>query len=525
MADKQELERGSPGQGVVGRIGGGGGAVDDAVIVEVDDILAEPGGNLDILERVHQNAALRRGILRTDHALELGGDVLHHSLVQRDTGIELCGSSSEGIVGVAAAGNKVIGNDRIGIVRLELLAVDAVDDHAVDALGTIVGGSRIGLSIGIISDSRGEGEVDAGNLREAADGQAVGGSLERFKKLCAGDIDDCDRVAKRQDGVDVLLGDITRLDGRTDTAAVGDGNHVVSINRQAFLVLHDLPDHCIGNEIAVVGLAVAVAVGGLRAVERDLALGEHNAVFLVDAVNDRLRGGGNGRVLGGVFLDLEEGVALDLLGGVVDDDHADVGKRGTGGLNGLALLALGHHGVGVTVDDEVNALDGGVEIGGAIGSRLSVDAQMRKADDNVCILERRDLIGGSLGEGVTGRKGQALDERGVGLGLGLGGLHAEEADLHAALFDDGVGVIDGLAVGTEHVGTQNLELGGLHVLHQLRIAVVKLVVAEGDNVIAGRVHHGHRVRALVDADIDGALTVVAGVGKDDLRALRLIVRL
>ena len=33
VADKQELERGSPGQGVVGRIGGGGGAVDDAVIV------------------------------------------------------------------------------------------------------------------------------------------------------------------------------------------------------------------------------------------------------------------------------------------------------------------------------------------------------------------------------------------------------------------------------------------------------------------------------------------------------------
>ena len=44
VADKQELERGSPGQGVVGRIGGGGGAVDDAVIVEVDNILAEPGG-------------------------------------------------------------------------------------------------------------------------------------------------------------------------------------------------------------------------------------------------------------------------------------------------------------------------------------------------------------------------------------------------------------------------------------------------------------------------------------------------
>lgn len=195
---------------------------------------------------------------------------------------------------------------------------------------------------------------------------------------------------------------------------------MVSIDGQAFLVLHDLPEHCIGDEIAVVGLAVAVAVGGLRAVERDLALGEHNAVFLVDAVNDRLRGGGNGRVLGGVFLDLVKGVALDLLAGVIDDDHADVGKCGTGGLDGLALLALGHHGVGVTVDDEVDALDGSIQIGGAVGLGLTVNTKVRKADDNVCILERRDLIGGRLGEGVTGRKGQALDERGVGLGLGLG---------------------------------------------------------------------------------------------------------
>ena len=43
-------------------------------------------------------------------------------------------------------------------------------------------------------------------------------------------IDDCDRVAKQQNGVDVLLGDVARLDGRADTAAVGDGDHVVSIN-------------------------------------------------------------------------------------------------------------------------------------------------------------------------------------------------------------------------------------------------------------------------------------------------------
>ena len=187
-------------------------------------------------------------------------------------------------------------------------------------------------------------------------------------------------------------------------------------------------------------------------------------------------------------------------------------------------------GVGVAVDDEVDALHVLGQIIGGVGLGALVHAQMREADDEVCALRLQvcDLCGRAVIELLavrTGEELQALNELGVGLGLRLGRLETEEADLHAALFDDGVGVIDGLAVGTEHVGTQNLELGGLHVLHQLRIAVVKLVVSEGDNVIAGRVHHGHRVRALVDADIDGALTVVAGVGKDDLRALRLIVRL
>ena len=184
----------------------------------------------------------------------------------------------------------------------------------------------------------------------------------------------------------------------------------------------------------------------------------------------------------------------------------------------------------MAVDDEVDALHVLGQIIRGVGLGALVNAQMREADDEVCALRLQvcDLCGRAVIELLAVRSGeelQALNELGVGLGLRLGRLETEEADFHAALFDDGVGVKDGLAVGAEHVSAQDLEFGGLHVLHQLRIAVVKLMVAEGDNVIAGRVHHGHRVRALVDADIDGALTVVAGVGKDDLRALRLIVRL
>ena len=373
-----------------------------------------------------------------------------------------------------------------------------------------------------------DGEVDAGDLWETADRRrgAEGRRLERFEQLLTRDIDDRDRVAERQNGVDVLLGHIALGDRRTDAAAVGDGDHMVFIHGQAVLVLQDLPAHRVGDEVAVVGLHVAVAVGGLRAVEFDLAGGELGAVFIVDAVNNDLCRRGNGRVLGGVFLDLVKGVALDLLAGVIDDDHADVLERGAGGLDGLALLALGHHGVGVTVDDEVDALDCGVKIGGAVRSGLSVHAQMRKADDDIRILERRDLIGGSLGEGVLVSEGQALDERGVGLGLGLGGLHAEEADLHTGL--GGVGVVrieDGGAVLIEDVRADDLELGLAHVFLELGIAVVELVVAEGDDVVARGIHHRDRISALGGADIGRALAEVAGVDEDDLGALGLIVGL
>ena len=44
------------------------------------------------------------------------------------------------------------------------------------------------------------------------------------------------------------------------------------------------------------------------------------------------------------------------------------------------------------------------------------------------------------------------------------------------------------------------------------------MVADGGYIVAGGVHHGHGVGALVDADIDGALAVVAGIHQDDVGA-------
>ena len=299
---------------------------------------------------------------------------------------------------------------------------------------------------------------------------------------------------------------------------------MVFIHGQAFLVLHDLPEHCIGDEIAVVGLTVAVAVGGLRAIELHFALGEDRAVLLVDAVGDLLRGSGNDRVLGGVFLDLVEGVALDLLARIVDDDHADIGELRTGGLDGLAVLALSHHTVGVTVDDEVDTFGRIVEVIGGIGLGRIIHTEVGKRDDDIVILERFKLLFGDRLE--VGVELETLDERGVGLGLRFGRLHAEEADLHAGL--GGVGVVcieDGGAVLTVDIRAEDLEVRLGHVLLDLGITVVELMIAESDDIVARDVHHFDGIEAFGVADIDFALAVVARINEDDLGALGLIIGL
>ena len=446
------------------------------------------------------------------------------------------------MVGVAAAGREVVRDDSIDSILVKFEAVDPGDLHALDALRAIVGGFGIGL-LGLVVRLIGlEGKLQAGHLRETAEGfrRAESTGLERLKQLGAGHVNNCQRVAERQHGVDVLLGDVARLDSRADTAAVGDGDHHFRIHFQRGIGA-DLPEHGVRDQVAEVGLRVTVAVGGLRAVERDLADGKLLAIGLVDGVDDGLGGRGDlliarfvvndGDVLAFDLLLVPDGLELvadDLLRGVVNGDDADVGKGRARGLDVLAVRAGGDHAVGVAVDDEVYALHVLGQVIGGVGLGALVDAQVREADDEVCALrlqvcDLRGRAGIELFAVLAGEELQPLDELRVGLGLGLRRLEPEEADLHAALFDDGVGIENGLAVGVEHVGAQDLELGSLHVLRQLGIAVVELMVADGGHIVAGGVHHGHRVRALMDADVDGALTVVAGVGQDDLGALGLIV--
>ena len=51
------------------------------------------------------------------------------------------------------------------------------------------------------------------------------------------------------------------------------------------------------------------------------------------------------------------------------------------------------------------------------------------------------------------------------------------------------------------------------------------MVAEGDDIVAGGIHHRDRISALGDTDIGLALAVVAGIDENDLGALGLIVGL
>ena len=516
--------------------------VDVAVLGHPDVGVQTADGDLAVirlLRRDDGHAALRLAVPGLgDGAAQLIGDVFHDDLVQRQAGVKLGCRCGKGIVGVAAGGQEVVGDDSVGGILIESLAVNAVDGDAVDGLGTIIGGAGIGGVVLVVILGAVHRQLHAGGLGEAAqrDRGAVGGRFQRLQQLGTGDIHHSQGVAEGQDGVDILLGDIASLDGSTDAAAVGNGHSIGHIYAGGLGL--DGPQHGIGDEVTHVGLLGAVA-GLLGTVELHLALGENNIIGSVDGILDVLGGLGHSGI-GLIIVEHGDGFIVDLLGvpnlhqliaddlslGVVNGDDAHIRQSRTGGLDLLPVGTLGHNGVGVTVDDEVDAGDILGQVIGGVGLGAGVHTQMRQADDNVsafcpqCI----HLILCSFVHLVACQELQPLDQGGVGLGLRLGGLQAEEADLYVAHFLDHMVVKDGLAV-LQHIGAKNIKLGLFHILVQLGIAVVELVVADGGHVIACDIHHGDGICALVDADIDAALTVVAGVNQKDGCASGLIVSL
>ena len=177
----------------------------------------------------------------------------------------------------------------------------------------------------------------------------------------------------------------------------------------------------------------------------------------------------------------------------------------------------------MAVDEEVDALHGVHQVDGAVALGLVVNAQVAQAHDVVAalILQRLDLGLGD-GEHVLARgEGHALDLGGVGLGGGLGGAQAEDADFLAALLAENHMGVFGLSVD-QHVGGHHGEFGVLGDFLEVGVAVVEFVVSDGGRVIARQVHQLDGGFALADADGGVALDVVARVQQQGVSALGLV---
>ena len=393
-----------------------------------------------------------------------------------------------------------------------------MDGHPVDGVGLGVGGAGIEAAGGKGGPGV-DGKGDARDLGEAGDGlgRIAGGGFQGFQQVSAGDLNDVQGVAIGKDSADVLLGHIAGGDGGPDAAAVDHGC-IHGFPQKACL-----PDHGIADEVAQVGFLAADIV--LFAVEGHFALGEHSAVIGVDLSLDLCGTGGHHVVRQdlGQGLDGEVDGADVALGRDLHDTH--ICHLGAGGgqdsvLYGLAacdLPNLRDGVVGVTVQEEVNALHMLQQVAGPVWLGGGIHTQVADADDQVTALggESVHLV---LGAGVQlfpGQEGEALDPGGVGRGGGLRSGQAKDADAVGGGVDDCVGRGDGLAL-IKDVGGQSGKLCLVQKGGQGVIAVVELVVAQSDQVVSGQIHQFHRRGTLGNIHIGVTLAEVTGIHQVDV---------
>ena len=185
----------------------------------------------------------------------------------------------------------------------------------------------------------------------------------------------------------------------------------------------------------------------------------------------------------------------------------DVGDGGTG------ILILDHqhavdHLVGdalVTVsgDDDVELRAGICQVGdaGAIDAVLIVNIHMHNADDDIHIV--LDLINDLAALVHRVGNSPALEVLGVPAG-DVGSDHTDDADLDAALVDDGVAIRQRLAFGAVDVAGQHLGLLlGEHLFQRGHAIVVLMVAGDVDIVADGILSSDHGVDIVVQEQLSG----------------------
>ena len=284
-----------------------------------------------------------------------------------------------------------------------------------------------------------------------------------------------------------------------------------------------MPGDGIGNQVAHVGFFRPVS-GSFFAVQVHFGLGKGQTVLPVNVGNDPFRGNVGFDILSlkGVQTVAQAGgqqeVILDGLALVIDDHDAHVFELGAGGLDGLPVLPRGHDGVAVAVQQQIRAGDFAPQVGGPVAVLLAfhINAQMRQADDHIRVFQVVDGFLGGFIQLFKGGKGNHIDQTGVDLGDGFRRVDAEETDLQSAGGGDHLGGGQNGFSGfvQRDVGADHGEIRLGQILHQLFIAVVKFMIAQGDHVVTRGVHHFDGAFTLACADIDGALGEVAYVRQD-----------
>ena len=457
-----------------------------------------------------------------DGPLALGGDVVHEHLIQRHAGVIAHGGGFKGIVGVAAGPQEVVGDDGVGLCGVKGRAAHTLDGHAVDGIGLAVGRTGVVLCAAELGPGV-HGVLDAGHLGEGPDGlrQAARGGLQGFQQLGTGELHQIQGVAEGQDGVDVFLGQAAHGQRGPDAAAVADGG--VNFLAQG----PGLPEHGVGDEVAQIGLAGADL--GFFTVELHFALGEDRAVIGVDLLLDAPDDGGGIGVLGSERVQRHVGGGDGAVGG--DVHHADVGQLGPGGGQvGIADftgavgggLDLVQGGVGVAVNEHVDTGHSVQHVDGAVAGGLGVNAQVPQADDVVTAGGFQGIhFGlGQLHHVLAANEGHTLDLGGVGLGGGLRSCQAEETDGFVAqkvVVENDTAAESRFTV-VQDIGSQGVGPGLALQLFQVVIAIVKLMVAGDEIIIASRVHDLNGCLALRGADGGIALDEVAGVYEQSIRS-------